>query len=40
MEEVRAPVEEARTCRWEIKRQQAWTRWENVVEKNLPWPEL
>ncbi|XP_051969484.1 LOW QUALITY PROTEIN: uncharacterized protein LOC127634119 [Xyrauchen texanus] len=40
-EEVRAVVEEERTCRTVGMRQQgAWTRWENTIERKVTWAEL
>ncbi|KAL7871617.1 hypothetical protein SRHO_G00066000 [Serrasalmus rhombeus] len=40
-EEVRAAVEEARSCEAVGKRHQgAWTRWENVVERKVTWTEI
>ena len=40
-EEVRAAVEETRTCKAVGMRQQgAWTRWENAVERKVTWTEL
>ncbi|XP_030004234.1 uncharacterized protein LOC115429122 [Sphaeramia orbicularis] len=40
-EEVRATVEESRTCRAVgMKQQGAWTRWENVVERKVTWAEI
>ncbi|XP_071400827.1 uncharacterized protein [Centroberyx affinis] len=40
-EEVRAAVEEERSCRMVAMRQQgAWTRWENTIERKVTWAEL
>ncbi len=40
-EEVRAVVEEERTCRTVGMRQQgAWIRWENAIERKVTWAEL
>lgn len=40
-EEVRAVIEEERTCRTVGMRQQgAWIRWENAVERKVTWAEL
>ena len=40
-EEVRAAVEETRTCKAVgMKQQGAWTRWENAVERKVTWAEL
>ena len=40
-EEVRAAVEETRTCKAVgMKQQGAWTRWENAVERRVTWAEL
>ncbi|XP_054626149.1 uncharacterized protein LOC129178189 [Dunckerocampus dactyliophorus] len=40
-EEVRAAVEETRTCKAVgMKHQGAWMRWENAVERKVTWAEL
>ncbi|XP_062916611.1 uncharacterized protein LOC134352920 [Mobula hypostoma] len=40
-EEVRAVVEEMRTCKAVgMKQQGAWTRWENAVERKVTWADL
>lgn len=40
-EEVRAAVEETRTCKAVgMKQQGPWTRWENAVERKVTWAEL
>lgn len=40
-EEVRAAVEETRTCKAVgMKQQGAWTRWENAVERKVTWADL
>lgn len=40
-EEVRAAVDETRTCKAVgMKQQGAWTRWENAVERKVTWAEF
>ncbi|XP_031418446.1 uncharacterized protein LOC105897391 [Clupea harengus] len=40
-EEVRAAVEETRTCKAVgMKQQGAWMRWENAIERKVTWAEL
>lgn len=40
-EEVRAAVDETRTCKSVgMKQQGAWTRWENAVERKVTWAEF
>lgn len=40
-EEVRATVEEIRSCRAVgMKQQGAWTRWEKAIDRKVTWTEL
>ncbi|KAL7848811.1 hypothetical protein SRHO_G00204340 [Serrasalmus rhombeus] len=40
-EEVRAAIEEARSCKAVgMRHQGAWTRWENAVERKVTWTEI